>query len=56
MLAVTHFEGEHTGEKISEKLRLILAEWKIDAKICQMFVTDDAYNFKKVKVVLNVNF
>lgn len=48
VLAVCKFSGAHTAEAIAMLIRKIIADWKIDIKICHGIITDGAANMKAV--------
>jgi hypothetical protein len=54
VLAVSQFDGSHTGERIAEKLRQILSNWNIKSEKTHIFVRDGASNFKKVFCFINL--
>lgn len=52
-LAISPFSGVHSGERIADKLKQILGNWKIPNERCHAFVTDKGSNMIKIRIWLN---
>ncbi|KAL3088919.1 hypothetical protein niasHT_028695 [Heterodera trifolii] len=47
VLSVGQIKGEKTGERIAERIRQILVDWKIPQEKCAVFVRDGGSNMRK---------